>query len=265
MESLAGDVEMQQSPNNKSSMALGEDARLISTTSQSSNSHHLLTAKPLLSKSNPKEIDVKLQQPKFVAFVMTISSLLFLAIFSLQIAGLVGAVRGQQVKDIKASWCSPMFALFGVSQLDLTCQFHPITSDPQRGIGCIQLPGVRQHTWLLVTAIALAISIITEVIDFVILCRLGPKDIWWKVHLERPFATIIVGLLVLFMILVVGTMDSYNLPTEIAGKVWLVVKINQPIVCTGILTPAGLRGQFLGWLDGLLQSWRSTYYGTYAL
>lgn len=32
-------------------------------------------------------------------------------------------------------------------------------------------------------------------------------------------------------------------------------------VCRGPLRPGGLRGSILGWTDGILQGWGSTYFG----
>lgn len=65
----------------------------------------------------------------------------------------------------------------------------------------------------------------------------------------------------LVLILGFGASDAYSLPQGISEKIWLIVDSGEPFVCTVTLRPAGLRGQFLGWLDGLLQSWRVTYFG----
>lgn len=65
----------------------------------------------------------------------------------------------------------------------------------------------------------------------------------------------------LVLILGFGASDAYSLPQGISEKIWLIVDSGEPFVCTVTLRPAGLRGQFLGWLDGLLQSWGVTYFG----
>ena len=201
--------------------------------------------------------------PLFVAFVIIASFLLFLSIFGLQIAGLVAAFRGQANKRIQASWCSPMFSLFGVSELDLDCVFHTISQNPHKGLGCIELPGKRQQLWLMVTIITVLVSVLLEAVDFIILCFVPPH---WPcpclaVEMKRPWSTIIFGFAMLVLILGFGANDAYTLPQGISEKIWLIVDAGEPFVCTGILSPAGLRGQFLGWLDGLLQSWGVTYFG----
>lgn len=208
---------------------------------------------------NPKAHE---SNPLFVAFVIITSSLLFLAIFGLQVAGLVMSFRQAQA-PITASWCSPMFGFFGLSELDLDCNFHPVTNNYHKGIGCIDLPGSRQHTWLVVTKITLLLAVCIEGVDALILSFMGLHRSWWVIQLKRPWFTMIFGLAMLVLILVVGCMDSYSLPPGISEKIWLVVDTGTaPFICTGQLSPAGLRGQLIGWLDGLLQSWNATYFGS---
>jgi hypothetical protein len=200
----------------------------------------------------------------YAAFVMFTSFVLFFAIVGLQITGLVYAFRGHNNDDnINASWCSPMFGAFGLSELDSDCNFHPITGDPQKGIGCVELPGARQRTWLTITMISMMLSVIIEGIDFIILTFVPLHKHLWKLELKRPWFTMVFGLAVLVLILTVGSVDAYNLPEGISERIWMIVDTGtQPFVCSGILTPAGLRGQFLGWLDGLLEGWDATYFGS---
>jgi hypothetical protein len=200
-------------------------------------------------------------EPVFVAFVIITSSLLFVAIFCLQIAGLIAAFRGQKDNNIQASWCSPNFGPFSVSELDLDCTFHTIIADAHKGIGCIELPGKRQHLWLMVTIISVLLSVVFEAIDFITLYFVPSSWQYWLVELKRPWLTIVFGFTTLFVILAFGANDAYSLPPGISEKVWLIMDSGDPFVCTSILTPAGLRGQFLGWLDGVLQSWKATYFG----
>jgi hypothetical protein len=202
----------------------------------------------------------------FVTFIIISSFLLVLSIIILQLVGLIAAFRGHKTPNMTASWCSPMFALFGVAELDgNTCEFHAITGNPHKGIGCVDLPGARQSQWLIATIIIVLLSIAIEVADLIILLFVNVKTEWWIVKLQRPWFTMIFGLVVLVLILAMGTIDAYSMPSGITEKIWLVVdaKVGNsgPFVCHGTLTPGGLRGQFLGWLDGLLQTWGTTYFG----
>ncbi|KAH8682814.1 hypothetical protein BGZ60DRAFT_205808 [Tricladium varicosporioides] len=200
--------------------------------------------------------------PLFVAFVIITSSLLFLAIFALQVAGLVASFRNPP-GPILASWCSAMFGHFGVAELDLNCNFHPVTRNVHNGIGCIDLPGARQHTWLIVTKITLILAICIEGVDALILSFVSLEHSWWIVQLRRPWFTMIFGLTMLVLILVVGTMDAYSLPPGISEKIWLIVDTGtEPFICMSRLSPAGLRGQLIGWLDGVLEGWNGIYNGS---
>jgi hypothetical protein len=216
---------------------------------------------PLASQAPHRVPKPPNSHPFFVAFIITTSFLLFLIIVSLQITGLVAAFRGRKIENIKSSWCSPMFALFGIAELDMDCVFHPIADNGNKGIGCIELSGTRQHTWLIVTIISVIMSLVIEAVDFLILCFVPREWEWWVLKVKRPWFTMFFGLVVLVLILVYGINDAYTLPDGITDKIWLVVDGPQPFVCTGGLTAAGLRGQFLGWLDGLLQIWNTTYFG----
>ncbi|KAK5046676.1 hypothetical protein LTR84_007437 [Exophiala bonariae] len=200
----------------------------------------------------------------FVAFVTITSSLLLLMIFGLQIAGLVAAFQGRKKKDVRASWCSPMFSLFGVAEFDSNCVFREISGSPNKGLGCIELDGKRQRLWLMVTLICLLLSVVVQMVDLILLCsrfrRWAPFS-FLAVNLQRPWATITLGFGTLVLILAFGANDAYTLPYGISENIWLVVDSGEPFVCTGTLTPAGERGQFLGWLDGIFQSWGSVYFG----
>jgi hypothetical protein len=114
----------------------------------------------------------------------------------------------------------------------------------------------------MVTKITLFLAICIEVIDALILSFVNLSRSWWTVQLKTPWFTMVFGLIMLVLISVVGAMDSYSLPPGISEKIWLVVDSGaDPFICTEHLSPAGLRGQLIGWLDGLLQSWKSTYFG----
>jgi hypothetical protein len=197
-----------------------------------------------------------------VAAVMVSSFLLFLAIVTLQIAGLAMSFK-TPVKDITASWCSPMFASFALSVQNADCTFQSVTDNVHKGIGCIELEGARQEIWIKVTQITLIISLCLEIVDAAILYFVSAKRTCLTVKMKRPWCTIMFGIIMLLLILLMGSIDAYALPPGINKRTLVVIKTDpSPFLCTGELSPAGLRGQLIGWLDGLLQSWQARYYGS---
>jgi hypothetical protein len=72
------------------------------------------------------------------------------------------------------------------------------------------------------------------------------------------------GVIILVLLITFGFFNSSNLPLGITSDVWVYNTIlgGQDLsVCRGSLHPGGLRGSILGWTDGMLQGWGSTYLG----
>lgn len=72
------------------------------------------------------------------------------------------------------------------------------------------------------------------------------------------------GIIILVLLITFGLFNSTNLPTGMNADVWIYNNMlggEELSVCRGSLRPGGLRGSILGWTDGLLQGWGSTYFG----
>ena len=113
--------------------------------------------------------------------------LLLLSVLILQILGLAKAVRGSKNPEPLVSWCSPIFAPFGVAVLDGNCNVYPIIQTFKKGAGCIMIPGSQQMSWLKATVAGTALSLCLEVLDIAILVLVHSKARWY-VHLmvSRP-------------------------------------------------------------------------------
>ena len=108
--------------------------------------------------------------------------LLLLSVLILQILGLAKAVHGSKDPEPLVSWCSPIFAPFGIAVLDGNCNLYPIAQTFKKGAGCIMISGSQQMSWLKATVAGTALSLILEVLDIAILVLVHSKTRWY-VHL----------------------------------------------------------------------------------
>jgi hypothetical protein len=72
------------------------------------------------------------------------------------------------------------------------------------------------------------------------------------------------GIIILIVIITFGIYNSSNLPNGITKDVWIYsdnLGSGEVSVCRGTLFPGGLRGSILGWTDGMLQGWKTVYFG----
>lgn len=114
---------------------------------------------------------------------MAVSALLLLlTVLVLQILGLAKAVRGSKDPEPLVSWCSPIFAPFGIAVLDGNCNLYPIAQRFKKGAGCIMIQGSQQMSWLKATVAGTALSLGLEVLDIAILVMVHSKTRWY-VHL----------------------------------------------------------------------------------
>ncbi|KAK6200656.1 hypothetical protein LQW54_009617 [Pestalotiopsis sp. IQ-011] len=180
-----------------------------------------------------------LQPSRGKALIVILAVLLFFALLSLQIIGLASAVVGLRVKDtLDSTWCSPMFESFAIGVLDGNCRLHAVSPSASHGIGCITLSGARQ-------AGRLAASLALELADLLILALVESATRWRGAKMRRPWCTI-------------------RLPSGVPEVVWVFRKepsLGIETVCRGVVTPAGVRGSIMGWTDGFLSNWGSTYFG----
>ena len=114
---------------------------------------------------------------------MAVSALLLLlSVLILQILGLAKAVQGSKDPEPLVSWCSPIFAPFGVAVLDGNCNLYPIAQTFKKGAGCIMIQGSQQRSWLKATVAGTALSLVLEVLDVAVLVLVHSKTRWY-VHL----------------------------------------------------------------------------------
>jgi hypothetical protein len=196
-------------------------------------------------------------------YIAIASLFLFLAIIVLQILGLHAAFRARKGGQTPlVSWCSPVFQPFGVATVDGDCHIYKINQSTTRGIGCIRIPGVWQRRWLTGTIVGIILSLIFEIVDFIILSYFGVNDKRGCIKWQRPWATMIGGLVILGITLVYGLEYASGLPPGITEHVTIAINVNGTKAFNAKLTNSGLRGTIIGWNDGLFDSWKEKYTGS---
>ncbi|OBR14810.1 hypothetical protein CH63R_03536 [Colletotrichum higginsianum IMI 349063] len=198
------------------------------------------------------------------AWLTVLALTLLAALLVLQIIGLVAAVKGRGQEGLKAEWCSPMFQ--SAEAVLVNCETPPtqVEKSFSQGIGCISLPADEQYHWLNITVVVLLVSVVFEIFDAAILVLVGNNARWWRARMKRPWFTMFTGNAVLLCILVSGVISSSHLPIGVNRTVWVFKyeqSVRSAIVCQGTLMSAGVRGSIIGWTDGFLSSWGSTYTG----
>ncbi|KAI4127719.1 MAG: hypothetical protein LQ347_004487 [Umbilicaria vellea] len=195
-------------------------------------------------------------------WIAVVALMLLIAVVVVQILGLARAVSANRASDEPmVSWCSPIFQPFGIAVLDGNCNLYCVEQSFNKGIGCIQLPGVRQKAWLKATVAGISLGLIFEAIDIGMLALVHGSARWRGVKMRRPWFTMFGGLAVLGVILICGINHVSSLPTGITERVWVVTKAGGPAIYTGVLESSGLRGAIRGWSDGVFESWHKLYFG----
>ena len=200
-------------------------------------------------------------------YAAVVAALLFIVVLILQLLGLVKAVQIVKASPDPplVSWCSPLFQPFGLAAVDGSCSVYRISQSAHKGIGCITLPGEWQQQWLKGTIAGISIELCTELVDLLILSLVnGKRKIFQAVKLKRPWATIFSGLIVLIVTLIYGVNFSLYLPPGVTDRVTVLMDVQGPASYTGNLTSAGLRGAIIAWNDGLFESWRGAYFGSWS-
>ena len=266
-------------------IAIGKANSNIKTTDSSSSTDTELESQvPLTSGDQPQVLEegtegtnllanaetqteaLLAEEPKkyLISGVSSILAILFfIAIIVLQLLGLVHAIWASESPDPpQVQWCSPLFQPVGVVVRDGNCNIHTIDQSFNRGIGCVNLPGIQQQGWIIGTIWGTSISLILELGDVLILSFTHKKTRWRGMKMRRPWCTIITGVVVLGTLLFFGIIYSKDLPGGITERVWIVMRAGDELtVYQGHLVSAGLRGEFIGWLDALFKSWSATYFG----
>jgi hypothetical protein len=191
-----------------------------------------------------------------------LAALSFIAVFSLQLLGLVKASQAIRTDPPLVQWCSPLFQPFGISALDGDGHTYTIAQSSNKGIGCIHIPGVWQRHWLKGTVAVLILELVFELLDIGVLMFVNSSVKWRGVKMRRPWFSIFLGMTVLLVTLICGIFFASELPPEITKSVKVIMESKGHVSSYDIvLINAGLRGTILGWSDGLFAGWRTTYFG----
>lgn len=200
-------------------------------------------------------------QHAIVALVAFIFGLMLLA---LQIIGFVFAVRGRHTEDIRVNWCSPAFRDFAVAVTTGNCEKYVVVASSSNGIGCISIPGSQQSNWLLGTIISLTLAWFCQLGDVILMMCTASNTTWRGANVHRPWFTIFAGLITLVALIAFSVFNANNLPPDVTETIWIYRKEASRAVgrvCQGRLSPPGLRGVMIGYMDGLFGSWGGVYNG----
>lgn len=198
------------------------------------------------------------------AIVALVAFIFLLILLVLQIYGLQAAVIGRRQKDLRVNWCSPAFRDFALAVTTGNCDKYNVIDSSSNGIGCVSLPGDQQKDWLLGTIIALSVALICQVVDTILLIFTNSETKWRKVKAQRPWLTMFGGVIMLVVLVVFGVFNAKDLPNGVTEAVWIYRKeasSETGRVCRGSLSPPGLRGVMIGYMDGLFESWGGVYNG----
>lgn len=189
--------------------------------------------------------------------------MLLLILVTLQLYGLVAAVRGRKETTLNVRWCSPSFRDFALAVTTGNCEKYEIAESSSNGIGCIYLPAEQQRGWLTGTVVGLAAALVMELIDMLLLrCSKGRR--FRGVKMQRPWLTMFGGVLVLVLLVSFGVFYSNQLPPGVTDVVCVYRKepgADVGRVCQVNLKSPGLRGMIIGWSDGVFASWGDAYHG----
>ena len=221
--------------------------------------------RPSVSEADEKDITETLSWYRDPAILSaSAAAILFLAVIALQLIGLAQAFRAHRFLQSPplVSWCSPIFQPFGIAAVDSNCNVWAVEQSSTRGIGCIMIPGIWQQQWLTGTVAVTIIELVLEVADVLLLALVSTKTkVRGAVKLKRPWTTIFSGLAVLGVTLIFGIIYANSIPQNMGKRVTVAMDAQGPASYEGVLTTAGLRGALIGWNDGLLGSWKQSYFG----
>lgn len=147
------------------------------------------TEMELIPAAPPEPEEGPRRQPlrqDFRFWVAMTSLALFFAVIVLQVFGLVKAVGHHSGQAPSVAWCSPIFQPFGIAVLDGNCSVHAVDQSFNKGIGCIHIPGLQQKGWIKGTVIGIAISLVLEVGDALILFLVNSNTRWSKAKMRHP-------------------------------------------------------------------------------
>ncbi|KLU90991.1 hypothetical protein MAPG_09516 [Magnaporthiopsis poae ATCC 64411] len=161
------------------------------------------------------------------AIVCLAASALFLTLVILQAYGLYAAAHGlgeANISHLTAKWCSPSFRDFAIAIRTGNCDTFYIADSSSNGIGCIELPAQQQLHWLTSTVAVLAVSLVIQAIDMVLI-RFARGRTCRGADMQRPWFTMVAGVLTLVILITFGIFNAARLP---AGSSDPLVLSNRP-------------------------------------
>lgn len=204
------------------------------------------------TKSNGRSVEVQ-------TALLVLCVLLFLALISLQITGLVFSAKGNaENESLAMSFASPGLQL-GSILFDSNCNAYNLTKDEGQGVRKFLVPGGTQHGWLHANVIVLSIELVLEAVDAVIMFSIF-MDRGRRLQRRRPWFTMVSGIAAWAVIIGFGVYFSQKIPFEENRVALAGDDLNS--TCQVLLYPAGLRGTMIAWADGLFYGYNATvYYG----
>lgn len=198
-----------------------------------------------LPKSSPRDV-------RAIILLLVLSGLLGLILIILQLVGFAHAIRGSHSSDpLLQSWCATRFKI-AKQVLDKNCNPYNVTASKIGAADCIQLPG-SQPIWLKWTAIGIAVGIVCEIVDAMIIIRLGEEGS----KRRRPWSTMILGITIWALFIGLAVTAGGNLP--LSDSEILLVRRTNGSICLSSVVPGRLWGQLLSWEEGLLSSLGASY------
>jgi hypothetical protein len=178
-----------------------------------------------------------------------------LTLLGLQIQGLVyiSTFRAGTIRT-KGSWCSPAFQM-GDKVYDVGCHNYTVIS-PTGRIGCIEIPTIH-HSSIEGTLVVGGFGVALELIEMlrILILRYTGGD---SGKVRRPWLTISFGIGVWIWLLGVGLRRAKSLPI-LDHRVAILEQSGMG--CQTQLLPGGVRGQIIGWSDGLFAKVNYSYFG----
>ena len=195
-------------------------------------------------------------------WVALFSLILFVLVLVLQLIGLVhafGAYNAKQAPEVW--WCTTLLQPSGIATIDDQCRITCVGTDDNRGIGCILMPGIWQQDWLKATIVILIAEFVLIIMDIFILYYVSKDSKCLGIQLKRPWFSIMSGIASLLATLILGVRYANSLPPNFSNHVTVLSHIEHPTLLDVRLHSAGLRGNIIGWNDGLFDSWKGPYFG----
>ena len=191
-----------------------------------------------LASAKPRDV-------RAIIILLTLSGLFGITLMAMQFVGFAHAIQGlHSPQPFFEQWCSPTFKTARLV-FDKECNLYPVTESPNGGADCIPIPG-NQQIWLRGTAVGLGVGIACEIIDAILMTRLG-----------RPWLTMILGITTWALFIGLGVVAGGTIPF-VDQRIGIIDKVSNS-TCLSTVVPGRLWGQLLSWEEGILYGLGSVY------